>query len=84
MAFQQDEAKNLWLWMLHTGGGKTISQIARQFEWSTEYTTERIFSMLRSNTVVKFPVELGERQRRYGVTGLCRVPQGMTLAEVQL
>jgi hypothetical protein len=83
MTCLQDPSRGLWLWLFNEGGRYTAQEIAVQQDWSVEYAIDRLFSMSSRGQIQKFPPAEGSRRQRYGVTGTCRVPSGMTVAEVQ-
>lgn len=79
----QDPSRGLWLWLFNEGGRYTAHEIAVSQDWAVEYALERVFAMSRRGQIHKFPPAEGSRRQRYGVTGTCKVPTGMTVAEVQ-
>lgn len=84
MTKMQEPNRALWLWLFNEGGRYSVVEIAEKFDWSVDYATMQIYAMARSNRVQKFKEKLNNRIRlKFGVTGLCEVPFGMTLAEVQ-
>lgn len=84
MTKMQEPNRALWLWLFSEGGRYSVVEIAQKFEWSVDYATMQIYSMLRQKRVQKFSEKPNNRLRvKFGVTGLCQVPTGMTLAEVQ-
>lgn len=80
----QTVTRDLWLFLLTEGGEYTAAEIARRFDWTLNETIQRLNSMIRCGTVQRFPPEPGQRRLRYAVTGLCAVPSGMKVAEVQV
>lgn len=76
--------RDVWLWLMQSGGRYTAHEVAEHFGWDSDYAVERLFTMARDNLIEKFPPEPGQRRKRYGVTGLCNVPQGLRVAEVQV
>lgn len=83
MADMQRPGRSVWLWLFREGGRYTAAEIAKQFGWHVDYALACLFSMQRHNMIQKFPPAEGSRRQRYGVTGTCRVPQGLCVAEVQ-
>lgn len=83
MALQAEENRDFWLWLFNEGGRYTANEIAAKHGWTVDKALERLFSMSSRGQIHKFPPEPGDRRQRYGVTGTCRVPTGMTVAEVQ-
>lgn len=84
MTKMQEPSRDLWLWLFNEGGRYSVVEIAEKFQWSVDYATMQIYSMTKSNRVQKFKEKLNNRVRiKFGVTGLCQVPAGMTVAEVQ-
>jgi hypothetical protein len=79
----QNANRELWLWLFREGGRYTAAEVAKQQDISTSLAIQRLFSMQRRKLIQKFPPAPGSRRQRYGVTGLCEVPCGMTIAEVQ-
>ena len=79
----QEPNKELWLWMLNEGGRYTAAEVAKKQEIGVELAMQRLFSMQRRRLIDKFPPAPGSRRQRYGITGMCEVPCGMTIAEVQ-
>ena len=75
--------RDVWLWLMQSGGRYTAHEVAQHFGWDYNYAIQRLFTMHAGNLIEKFPPESGRRQR-YGVTGLCNVPQGLRVAEVQV
>ena len=85
MTKMQEPNRALWLWLFSEGGRYSVVEIAKKFEWSVDYATMQIYSMFRQNRVQKFSETSNNRLRvKFGVTGLCEVPSGLTLAEVQV
>lgn len=79
----QDPSRGLWLWLFNEGGRYTAQEIAAKHGWSSDYAIARLFALSSRGQIQKFPPAEGSRRQRYGVTGLCKVPTGMTVAEVQ-
>lgn len=79
----QDANKSLWLWLFAQGGRHTAAEIAKAHGIGVELAMQRVYSMQRRNLIQKFPPAPGSGRQQYGVTGLCEVPCGMTIAEVQ-
>jgi len=78
-----EPSRDMWLWLFNQGGRYTANEVAAHFNWSVEYAVDRLFSMAGRGQLEKFPPAPGSRRQRYGVTGTCRVPTGMTVGEVQ-
>jgi hypothetical protein len=79
----QDQNRDLWLWLFNEGGRYTAAEIAKAHDISASLAMQRLYSMQRRDLIAKFPPAAGSRRQRYGITGLCEVPCGMTIAEVQ-
>lgn len=78
-----DANKFLWIWLLQHHGFWTCQEIAQR----TGYASINIFRALHGMHCRKLVEQCepakGERWKRYGVTGTCLVPLGLSVAEVQ-
>ena len=80
----QQTNRNLWLMLFNEGGRYTAAELADRLSVHTDYMVEQLNSLHRARLIEKFQPEVGQRRLRYGITGSCSIPRGMTLAEVQL
>lgn len=80
-----DENRDLWLWLLRDGGAWTAKDLARELGREPEDIFWRLnqMSQSRRGLVQIMPANAGDRRFRYAVTGTCRVPVGLHVAEVQ-
>lgn len=80
-----DENRELWLWLLQDGGAWTASELAQELGKKPEEVFWQLnqMSQARRGLVQIVPAKPGDRRFRYAVTGTCRVPVGMHVAEVQ-
>jgi hypothetical protein len=83
MATMQASTKALWMWLKDEGGRYTAAEVAEHFEWHVDYAIACLYSMRRHKMIAVFSPLEGSRRQRYGVTGMCHVPQGLTVAEAQ-
>lgn len=84
MAATSDLTRAIWLWLLQHGGRYTAAEIAHGLGKDTDPVFAQLTAMCTRGLVAKFPPESSDGRRlRYGVTGLCGIPQGMRVAEVQ-
>lgn len=79
----QEPNRKAWLWLLNEGGRHTAAEVAQSQDWHVDHAMAQLFSMHRHKLIEKFPPAQGSRRQRYGVTGTCEVPCGITIAEVQ-
>jgi predicted transcriptional regulator len=75
--------RDLWLWLLNDGGAWTVADLAKEIERDPQRLFDQVANMAAKGIVEKLPPVPGSRRLRYAVTGTCRVPLGMHVAEVQ-
>jgi hypothetical protein len=74
----------LWLWLFNDGGAWTAHDLAHELGQDVERTFNQLSGMARRGIVERMTPEAGTRRLRYAVTGVCLVPHGLHVAEVQL
>jgi hypothetical protein len=79
----KESNRDLWVWLLNDGGAWTAHDIAKEVEREVDDVFNRLAAMAAKGFVVKLPPANGSRRLRYAVTGTCRIPFGMRVAEVQ-
>jgi hypothetical protein len=75
--------RDVWLWLLQDGGAWTVAEMAQATRRKPNDLFDQLQNMAAKGTIEKMPPALGSRRLRYAVTGTCKVPQGMCVAEVQ-
>jgi predicted transcriptional regulator len=80
-----DDNRELWLWLFRDGRALTAREVAREMGREPEKVFWQLnqMSQKRRSLVEIMPAREGDRRFRYAVTGTCRVPVGMHVAEVQ-
>lgn len=78
-----EPSRELWLFLLQDGGAWTVADLADATAGDPAQVFERVSRMSVCGLVEKLPPLEGNRRLRYAVTGLCAVPLGMRVAEVQ-
>jgi hypothetical protein len=81
-----DDNRELWMWLLHDGRALTAAEVARELGKKPQDVFWQLNQMAqpRRGLVQIVPALPGDRRFRYAVTGTCRVPLGLHVAEVQL
>lgn len=82
MALAKD-SRDLWIFLMQNGGAWTCKQIAETFGGDSQEIHTVVNRLMVKKYVEILPPAEGSRWKRYMVTGLCKVPSGMYLAEVQ-
>lgn len=77
--------KNLrvWLWLCSQGGLWTAQELAVRLGGDSQDVFRSLHAMSRRQLIAKYPPEDGSRYHRYGVTGTCLIPYGVSVAEAQ-
>lgn len=83
MPRMSDEAREVWLFLLNDDGAWTVADLAARLQCDPDRLFDRLSGMAAKEHLAKLPPAPGSRRLRYAVTGTCRVPQGMHVAEVQ-
>lgn len=78
-----NENRKLWLWLCTRGGKWTAQEIAQHFGGDSQALFRALHGMHRRELVAQFPPAEGQYRKRYGVTGTCLVPYGVSVAETQ-
>jgi DNA-binding IclR family transcriptional regulator len=78
-----DANRALWLWLLNAGGYWTCEEIARATGYASINVFRAVHAMTRRGLIDQTDPAPGSFRKRYGITGLCLVPLGMRVAEVQ-
>ena len=73
-----------WLVMLTEGGLWTAEELAQRVGAPCAKLSSGLSQLHRHRAVVQHPPAEGEIGLRYGVTGTCRVLQGLRVGEVQV
>jgi hypothetical protein len=73
----------LWRWLFDHGARWTASEIAQRTGVDSQKIFRALHNMHRNGTVAQFAPAPGDHRKQYGVNGLCLVPKGLTLSEVQ-
>jgi hypothetical protein len=79
----QEPNRQLWLWLLYDGGEWTASDLAAHLQQDRDDTFWQLYAMAKRGLVDKLPPLEGSRANRFAVTGTCKVPYGIHVAEVQ-
>jgi hypothetical protein len=81
-AQQVKPTKKLWLHML-TEGGRWTSAEAADFLCIDQWSARALLNaMVAAGSLKRFEPAEGSRANSFGVTSECRVPMGVTLAEL--
>lgn len=83
MPQMSESNKELWLWLLQAGGYWTAHDVARQTAREHMDVFHALHAMARRGLLVQIEPAKGSIRKRYGVTGMCLVPLGLTVAECQ-
>lgn len=83
MPFMTKDTRDLWLWLLNDGRAWSVADLARQRNLDPERTFVQLNRMAVNGHLQRMKLAKGGRYLRYAVTGTCKVPIGMSLAEVQ-
>jgi hypothetical protein len=75
--------RRIWLWLCTEGGKWTARELAQRIGGDSQEIFRALHGMHVRNLVEQFEPDAGGRYKRYGVTGTCLVPIGLTVAEVQ-
>lgn len=80
-----EDNRKLWLWLLADGRAWTARDLAIELGKLPEDVFWQLNQMAqpRRGLVQMMPAQPGDVRFRYAVTGTCRVPVGMHVAEVQ-
>lgn len=78
-----DKNRKLWLWLCTEGGKWTALELAKRYGGDSKDIFRSLHAMSRRDLVAQFPPEDGQIRKRYGVTGTCLVPFGVSVAETQ-
>lgn len=78
-----DKNRRLWIWLCSQGGKWTAQELARRYGGDSQELFRSLHAMSRRQLVAQFPPEEGNRFKRYGVTGTCLIPFGVSVAETQ-
>jgi hypothetical protein len=78
-----DENRELWLWLLADAGAWTVADLSIARGMPVERVFSQVSGMAAKGHLEKLAPLSGSRRLRYAVTGTCRVPLGMHVAEVQ-
>lgn len=77
------ENRKLWIWLCTQGGKWTAQELAVRYGGDSQELFRSLHAMSRRQVIAQFPPAPGERRKRYGVTGTCLVPIGISVAEAQ-
>lgn len=83
MPRMSDENKDLWLWLLNDDGAWTVADLAQLLNRDPDRLFSQLNGMANKGHLEKLPPIEGSRRLRYAVTGTCRIPLGLRVAEVQ-
>lgn len=83
MPRMSDENKQLWLWLLNDAGAWTVMDLAMRLKRDPDRTFWQLSGMVSNKHIEKLRPIQGSRRLRYAVTGTCRIPLGLHVAEVQ-
>jgi hypothetical protein len=75
--------RKLWLWLCDQGGTWTVQEILQRYGGDSGKVFRALHGMHRRELVAQFPPLPGQFRKRYGVTGTCLVPYGVSVAEAQ-
>lgn len=75
--------RKLWLWLLYDGGAWTATDLASHMQQDRDETFWQLYAMAKRGLVEKLAPLAGSRANRFAVTGTCKVPYGIHVAEVQ-
>jgi DNA-binding MarR family transcriptional regulator len=77
--------KNLriWLWLCSHGGLWTAQELAQRLGGNSQDIFRSLHAMSRRQLLAKYPPDENGRYYRYGVTGTCLIPYGVSVAEAQ-
>lgn len=78
-----DKNRRIWTWLCTQGGKWTAQELARHMGGDSQQIFRSLHAMSRRELVAQFDPEPGSRYKRYGVTGTCLVPYGVSVAETQ-
>lgn len=78
-----NENQKLWVWLCTRGGKWTAQELAHNLGGDSQRIFRQLHGMSRRQLVAQFDPEQGSRYKRYGVTGTCLVPYGVSVAETQ-
>lgn len=83
MSALHDEASAIWLWLLQHGGWWSAPELASLCGGDQALASRRL-RIMEQGGMLQRRNPSGEHKRiRYGVTGTCRMPAGLTVGQVQ-
>lgn len=76
-------SREIWLLMAKEGGRWSTAELTEKTTYDRMGMAGCIASMVRGGILRQFDAPAGKRHRyEFGVTAACRVPQGVTLADL--
>lgn len=75
--------KRMWLHLLAEGGRWSIAEIAEATHMNAGAVGSGLYRMTLQGMVTQHPTSRGRARTEFGVSLACKVPLGVTLAELQ-
>jgi len=75
--------KRVWLHLLAEGGRWSIAEISDATHIDNGAVNSGLYRMSLQGMVMQHPTNRGRARTEFGVTKACKIPLGVTLAELQ-